>query len=519
MPMGKSFRFIAVKRTGCWKVRWAGSLFSILITQMEPILTTNHSIVDLLVVGGGSAGIVGSKTAASFGAQVVLVEQDRTGGDCLWTGCVPSKTLLSAAEHAPAASSLTGKPTDFVAVRERIRAAIETIEVVDSPEAIEDAGVKVIKGALTFRAPGLAEVNGQLIRFRQALIATGAAPILTGIPGLAANATVTSETIWDLETLPERLVIVGGGPIACELGQAFARLGSSVTMIVRSQILTKEDADAASLVRASLTNDGVRILENLGITGAVATERGTEISTTDGGTVDADVVLVATGRAPRTEGLGLERLGVELDEGGHVITDSTMMTSNPRIWAAGDVTANPQFTHLAGGHASVAVTNAVLGLKRRISRTVPRVTFTSPEVAAVGLTHADGSRKHRAVTAWHTHVDRAVAEGTVDGFTRLIINKKGKILGGTIVGPRAGESLAEVTLAVQKGLTTSDIAGTTHPYPTYSDGVSNAALIDVRARLEMPSLRMSVAVLLRMRRWRMDRHGADAGASKQPDEA
>lgn len=482
-------------------------------------MAAKHSIVDLLVVGGGSAGIVGAKTAAGFGAKVILVEQNRTGGDCLWTGCIPSKTLLSAAEHAATARALTGKPTDFPAVRKRIFAAIETFEEVDSPEAIEAAGVKVIKGTLAFRSPGLAEVDGELIRFRQALIATGAAPVQVGIPGLAASSTVTSETIWDLETLPARLAIVGGGPIACELGQAFARLGSSVTMIVRSRILSKEDDDAASLVSANLKNDGVRILENSGITGAVATERGARIRTTDGGTVEADVVLLAAGRTPRTANLGLERLGVDLDKNGHVITDSKMMTSNPHIWAAGDVTGNPQFTHLAGGHASVAVSNAMLGLKRRISDTVPRVTFTSPEVAAVGLTHSDNGRKHQVVTARHTHVDRAVAEDAVDGFTRLVVNKKGKILGGTIVGPRAGESLAEVTLAVQQGLTTSEVAGTTHPYPTYSDGVANAALIDVQARLARPLLRTSVAVLLWLRRRRMGRHLSGIGTRAQENEA
>ncbi|MET4147534.1 NAD(P)/FAD-dependent oxidoreductase [Arthrobacter sp. UYCo732] len=462
-------------------------------------------IIDLLVVGGGTAGIVGAKTAAGFGARTVLVEQARTGGDCLWTGCVPSKTLLSAAEHAATARALTGQAPAFADVRKRIFAAINTIEPVDSPAALEAAGAEVIKGTLTFRSPGVAEVDGRTIRFRQALIATGGAPVSTGIRGLDPGAIVTSDTIWELETLPGRLAIVGGGPIACELGQAFARLGSEVTMIVRSRILPKEDPDAADLVRDALATDGVRVLENTTVENAVTTDAGSRLRLAHGANVDADVVLLATGRTPRTAGLGLDRIGVSLDKDGQVITDARMMTSNPLIWAAGDVTANPRFTHLAGVHASVAASNAVLGLNRTISGTVPRVTFTAPEVAAVGLTTAEARLQHRARTVRHHHVDRAVTEDTTDGFTRLIVDRRGKILGGTIVGPRAGESLAELTLAVQKGMTTSDIAGTTHPYPTYSDGVWNAAVADVRERLASPGTRRAMAALIWFRRRWLDR--------------
>ncbi|MEO8219778.1 MAG: NAD(P)/FAD-dependent oxidoreductase [Specibacter sp.] len=468
-------------------------------------MTVRHPIVDVLVVGGGTAGIVGAKTAAGFGARILLVEQDRTGGDCLWTGCVPSKTLLSAAEHAATVRAVTGAPADFAAIRQRISTAINTIEPVDSPAALEAAGVEVIHGALIFRAHGVAEVNGEQIRFRQALLATGGAPVTTGIPGLDPEWVVTSETVWDLEALPVRLAIVGGGPIACELGQAFARLGSEVTMIVRSGILPKEDPGAADLVRKALESDGVRILEHTAIEYAATTGTGTRLRLGNGTAIDADTVLMAIGRTPRTAGLGLERLGVDLDRGGHVLTDARMRTSNPLIWAAGDVTANPQFTHLAGIHASVAASNAVLGLRRQVSETVPRVTFTSPEVAAVGLATADAGPGHRIRTVLHSHVDRAVTEDNTGGFTRLLVDRRGKILGGTIVGPRAGESLAELTLAVQKGMTTSDIAGTTHPYPTYSDGVWNAAVADVRERLASPLMGRATAALAWGRRRWLDR--------------
>ena len=319
---------------------------------------------------------------------------------------------------------------------------------------------------------------------------------------------MTSDTIWEVDALPVRLAIVGGGPIACELGQAFARLGSKVTMIVRSRILPKEDPDAADLLRESLAADGVRILENTTVQKAVGTGPGSRLLLRDGAEVKADTVLLATGRSPRTVGLGLERVGVKLDEDGQVITDTRMMTSNPLIWAAGDVTANPRFTHLAGVQASVAASNAVLGLKRQVSGTVPRVTFTSPEVAAVGLTTPDTRLQHRSRTVRHTHVDRAVTEDSTGGFTRLILDRRGRILGGTIVGPRAGESLAELALAVRKGMTTSDLAATTHPYPTYSDGVWNAAIADVRERLSSPLARRATAGLVWFRRRWLDGPGS-----------
>ncbi len=468
-------------------------------------MTVKHQLVDLLVVGGGTAGIVGAKTAAGLGARTLMVEQARTGGDCLWTGCVPSKTLLSAAEHATTVRALTGRPPEFAAVRERIFAAINTIEPVDSPAALEAAGVVVVKGTLAFRAPGVAEVDGEQIRFRQALVATGGAPVTTGIPGLDSGGVVTSDTVWGLEALPARLAIVGGGPVACELGQAFARLGSQVTMVVRSRILPKEDPDAAELVRASLASDGVRLLEHTAIENATTTGVRSRIRLGNGTAIETDTVLLAIGRSPRTARLGLELVGVKLDGGGHIVTDERMRTTNPLIWAAGDVTANPQFTHLAGVHASVAAANAVLGLKRHVSATVPRVTFTSPEVAAVGLTTADGGPGHRVRTVLHAHVDRAVTEDNTGGFTKLVVNRRGKILGGTIVGPRAGESLAELTLAVQKGMTTSDIAGTTHAYPSYSDGVWNAAVADVRERLASPLMRRATAALACGRRRWLDR--------------
>lgn len=468
---------------------------------MEP----HEDVIDLLVVGGGTAGIVGATTAAQLGARTVLVERTRTGGDCLWTGCVPSKTLLSAAKAAAAQRALTGRDPDFSAVRVRIAEAIATIEPDDSPETLEASGVTVVSGTARFTAPGEAEVDGRTVRFRQALIATGSAPTMPGIPGLQDARVVTSETIWDLTELPARLVVVGGGPLGCELAQAFARLGSRVVLVTRSGILTKEDRDAVALVRRSLLSDGVRLVEDVDAERVSPHGDGSStVHTVDGRSFDADVVLVATGRTPRTQGLGLEAAGVQCDDTGHVAVDARMRTSQPTIWAAGDVTPNPEYTHLAGVHAATAASNAVLGLRRTVSGTVPRVTYTSPELAAVGVTEASG-KGHTTSTIRHEDTDRAVAEQRTVGLTRIVVDRRGRILGGTVVGPRAGESLAELTLAVEQRLRTRELAGVTHPYPTYNDALWNAAIAHARSGLDSPLARAAVQVLLRVNRWRAQR--------------
>ncbi|WP_026535819.1 dihydrolipoyl dehydrogenase family protein [Arthrobacter sp. H14] len=464
-----------------------------------------EDVIDLLVVGGGTGGIVGAKTAARLGARTVLVERSRTGGDCLWTGCVPSKTLLSAAARSATERTLGGSGTLFSDVRARIAEAIAAIEPDDSPESLEAAGASVISGTARFTAPGEADIDGRRVRFRQALIATGSAPSVPPLPGLETARVVTSDTIWDLEQLPGRLVIIGGGPIGCELGQAFARLGSAVVLVARSEILPREDRDAASVIRDSLKADGVNVIENAAVDHVSAKEDGTAVvHTDDGQSFDADVILAATGRKARTEGLGLDALDVECDKSGHVLVDAGMRTSNPAVWAAGDVTPYPDFTHLAGVYSSVAASNAVLGLRRTVNKTIPRVTYTSPEVAAVGLTDATAPG-HKTSTVHHGDTDRAVTEQQTSGMTRIVIDKRGRIMGGTIVGPRAGESLAELTLAVQQGLSTRDLAGVTHPYPTYNDALWNAAVAHARSGLDSPLATAAVRVLLRLNRWRNDR--------------
>ncbi len=476
---------------------------------------TPGQVWDLVVVGGGTAGIVGAKTAARLGASVVLVERGQPGGDCLWTGCVPSKSLLASAQAAASARyasllgvDVAGVAVDFSAVMKHVQGAIAEIAPTDSVEALEDAGVAVRTGEAVFTGPREVSVGGEAIRFRQALLATGASPAVPAIDGLAESAHLTSETVWGLTSLPEKLTVLGGGSIGCELGQAFARLGADVTIVEGAErILPREDPDAAELVFAALLVDGVVIHTGVPVGKVTPAQDGRSASVTldDGTVIDHDQLLVAVGRSPRTGSLGLDAAGVEVDERGFVSVNDRLRTTNPRIWAAGDLTGHPQLTHLAGVHGSTAATNAVLGLRRTVSTAaVPRVTFTHPEVAAVGV--STEPRPGRDVVYWsHAHVDRAVAEASTGGFTKLVVDGKGTIVGATIVSPRAGESLGELTLAVRQGLKTRDLAGTTHPYPTFNDGPWNAAISDVQDRLTRAPYAGAVRALAATRRWLLER--------------
>lgn len=469
---------------------------------------------DLLVVGGGTAGIVGARTAAGYRASVLLVERDRTGGDCLWTGCVPSKALLAVARAAADARSASrygahadGVRIDFSSAMAHVRRAIAAVEPTDSPAALRRAGVRVARGTVRLTGTDTADVDGHPVRFRRVLLATGSAPAMPPIPGLAEAGALTSDTIWTLTELPRRLLVLGGGSIGCELGQAFARLGAMVTVVEAApRLLVREDSDAAALVADALADDGVTVRAGVTVTGIRRAGSAASVLTavlTDDSEVTFDRVLVAVGRTPCTGGLGLDRAGVELDQHGQVRVDARLRTTCPRVWAAGDLTGYPRFTHTAGVHGSLAATNAILGLRRTVTTaTIPRVTFTQPEVASIGVS-AERARAHRGLivrTVRHTDVDRAVAEGTPVGFTRLVFDRWGHVVGATIVGPRAGESLAEVGLAVRHGMRARDLAGTTHAYPTYADGVWKAAIEQVRARLSQPGARKAVRVLRRLRR-------------------
>ena len=469
---------------------------------------------DLVVIGGGTAGLIASRTAASFGARVVLIEVNLLGGDCLWTGCVPSKSLIAAANVAASARSsarlgvrVSDVVVDFAQVMTHVQDAMQEIAPVDSAESLERDNVDVVIGRARFTGPDSVNVNGRELRFHQALIATGAAPALPDIPGMDAVDLLTSETFWNLRTAPEQLVVLGGGALGCEIAQAMARLGTAVTLLHRGpRILPKEDDRASSLIQAALIADGVDVRTNCTAIAVTSANRlAGALSLSDGTALSFDRLFVAVGRRPNTAGLHLQNVGVRRDGHGNIVVNCRMRTANPRIWAAGDVTGLPQFTHTAGVNANVAATNAILGLTRTVDmEAIPRVTFTSPEVGAVGLKSRDAAAgAHRIVTWEHEQVDRAVTEAKTGGYTQLIVNKRGRVLGGTVVGPRAGETLGEISLAVKNRLTTSSIASTTHAYPTYNDGLWNVAVADVRHRLGSGLAVTATRVLRRLRKARL----------------
>ncbi len=469
---------------------------------------------DLLVVGAGTAGLVGSRTAARLGASVLLVERDRFGGDCLWTGCVPSKSLLASAGIAADARAahrlgvhVEGVRVDLEAVFAHVHGAIAAIEPVDSPDAARAAGVSVRTGQVRFTGPSTAEIDGRPVSFRRALLATGSEPVTPEVPGLEPCDPLTSDTVWDPAlwngTAPARLLVVGGGAVGCELSQAFARLGVGVTLVEAGpRLLAGEHPDASAIVTDALRTDGVDL--HLGTTlvrvepGAVA---GSGDAVLDGARVSFDRVLVAAGRRARTAGLGLDHAAVALRCDGSVVTGTTLRTTNRRIFAAGDVTGRPAFTHVAAAHAATAASNAVLGLRRAAAdRWLPRVTYTSPEVAAFGAADPPSGGRLRVIE--HADLDRAVVDGRTAGFTRLTLDARGRLVGATIVGPRAGECLGELVLAAQRGLRARDLAAVVHPYPTYADASWRAAVLDLDVVLDSRPVRAATRLLLRAQRLR-----------------
>ena len=460
--------------------------------------------VDLLVLGGGTAGIVAARTAASFGARVVLVERRRQpGGDCLFTGCVPSKALRSVAATVAAARSagrygldVPAGPVDPEAVRSHVGAAVAAIAPDDSVESMTAAGVEVVRGEGRFTSPDTLQVGAETLCFTQAVLATGSAPAVPDLPGLAAAGFLTSETVWDAPVLPGgRLVVLGGGSTGCELAQAYARLGSPVTLLEPAgRVLPQHEPEVSALVGAALVRDGVELV--LGVPAERCT--GTSLVLADGREVGYDALLVATGRRAVTAGLGLAALGVALRDTGEVLVDDRLRTTAPRVWAAGDVTGHPRFTHLAGVHGAVVAANAVLGLRRSASAVLcPQVTYTDPEVGAVGVTDPDAveAAGWRSTTYAHADLDRAVTEQATDGFTRVVLDRRDRVRGVVVVSPRAGETIAEASVAVSQRLSVADLTSATHPYPGWSDGLWNSATAAYQAGLARPPVRLALRVL------------------------
>jgi pyruvate/2-oxoglutarate dehydrogenase complex dihydrolipoamide dehydrogenase (E3) component len=478
-------------------------------------------LYDLAVIGGGTAGIVASRTAAGLGARVVLVESDERGpgGDCLWTGCVPSKALIAAADLAHrirTADSVGLEPSepniDFERVMAHVHGAQATIEPDDSADSLRRDGVEVMAGVARFTGPGKIEVDGTAIEYRTALIATGSRPVTPDLDGLAAAGPLTNETVWDLRELPVRLTILGGGPIGCELGQAFQRLGSQVTLVQRrGYLLPKEEPEARELIAARLRSDGVDL--RLGAR-PVRVEGGRTLVVDEDGEqrrIEFDRVLVATGRRPETESLGLESVGVELDERGGVKVDGRLATTGRNVYAAGDAVNALPFTHVAGYHGRTVVANALFHTRARVSYdAVPWATFTDPEVGRVGMTEEQARARFgdEAVTVTHdyAHNDRAITAGETHGFAKLVGDPKGRLVGATVAAPRGGESIAELAAWVRSERKIADVSQTVHAYPTFSEGQARAADDFLRSKYLTPRVRRftrpALALLRRVNRAR-----------------
>lgn len=446
---------------------------------------------DLVVLGGGTAGLVSAMAAAGLGARAALVERHLLGGDCLNTGCVPSKAVLRSARAVGdirRAASLGVRAdrvdVDFGAVMRRMRQRRAGIARHDSAERLKAAGVDVFFGAGAFADERTVLVEGQRLRFRRAVIATGGRPTSPPVPGLDAIPFWTNETIFSLTELPARLLVIGAGPIGCELAQAFARFGSSVTVLDQaSQVLPRDDHDAAAIVRRSLETDGVRFELGVRLDRVDAVDDEVRIRYTrngeggiEGGSAAGDALLVAAGRAPNIEGLRLEAAGIAATKQGVTVNDR-LQTSNPRVWASGDVCSRYQFTHAADAMSRVVVQNALFYGRRKASALIiPWVTYTDPEVAHVGVSEPDvnaSDGRLQTVTVPLSDVDRAIVDDETEGFVR-VHHARGRIRGCTIVAPHAGEMIAEAVYAMTHGGTLSALSSTIHPYPTQSEALRKA---------------------------------------------
>jgi pyruvate/2-oxoglutarate dehydrogenase complex dihydrolipoamide dehydrogenase (E3) component len=456
---------------------------------------------NLVVIGAGTAGLVTAAGAAGLGAKVALVEKHLMGGDCLNVGCVPSKSIIRSARgfsdlrdlprfgaKAPAAVE-----ADFPAVMERMRRLRAQISDNDSVWRFRDEkGVDVFLGDGRFTGPDSLEVAGQTLRFKRAVITTGARPWQPSIPGLDGLGYLTNETVFELTERPRRLAVIGAGPIGCELAQAFRRLGCEVVLLdIAENILGREDADATEIVRRALLHDGVRLILSSRIESARAAGMDKVLRVVRDGQqedIHVDEVLVGVGRMPNVEGLGLQAVGVEYDGKTGVQVNDRLQTTNPRIYAAGDVCMQHKFTHMADAAARIVIQNALFfGRKKLSALHVPWCTYTDPEVAHVGLTERDAADRGIAVDTYvrpFAEVDRAITDGEEDGFVKIIVRKgSDQILGATIVARHAGEMISEITLAVVGKIGLGTIAGVIHPYPTQAEAIRQLGDVYNRTRL------------------------------------
>lgn len=474
-----------------------------LVSHVHPPDWVNPEPADrynLVVLGAGTAGLVTAAGAAGLGARVALVEKHLLGGDCLNVGCVPSKCVIRssrAVAHARDAGRFGVRvsgavETDFAAVMERMRRLRAGISEHDSASRFQGLGVDVFLGEARFSGPDSVQVAGKTLRFKKAVVTTGARAVAPPIEGLAEAGYLTNETVFDLTERPKRLACIGGGPIGSELAQAFCRLGSEVTLFEAGpHILGREDADAAEIVQQAFLREGIRLI--LGCTVRRVEEKGgTKVvhfrSGGESGSVTVDEILVGAGRAPNVEGLNLDAVGVHFDTKKGIEVNDRLQTTNPQIYAAGDVCMQWKFTHAADAAARIVIQNSLfLGRKKLSALTMPWCTYTDPEIAHVGLYEEAAQEKGIALDTFIRHlrdVDRAIADGALEGFVKVHVRKGAdRILGATIVAPHAGEMIGELTLAIVQKIGLKKIAGVIHPYPTQAEAIKHVADLYNRTRL------------------------------------
>ena len=461
---------------------------------------------DIAVIGAGSAGLSVAAAAAQFGEKIVLFEKGEMGGDCLNYGCVPSKSLIAAskAAHAQRSSAHYGvaavePKVDFAKVMDYVQSVIAAIEPNDSQERFEKLGVVVVRAPAKFINANEVEADGKIYSARKFVIATGSRAGVPPIAGLKDVPYFTNENIFKNRVLPKHLIVIGGGPIGLELAQAHRRLGSQVTVLEAFQPLAKDDPELTSIVLDALKSDGIDIRAQVAIAEIKKTKSGIEVVLKDGGVVSGSHLLVAAGRVPNIENLNLEAAGIEFTKRG-VTVDQGLRSTNKKVYAAGDVAGGLQFTHVAGYHAGLIIRNAMFKFPVK-NRTdiIPWVTYTDPELSHVGLTEADARKTlgdSVKVLRWNfAENDRAQAEGKTKGMIKVILGKKSRIIGASIVGPQAGELIAPWVLAVSQGLKISAFANVVLPYPTLSEIGKRAAITNYAGLAQKPLLRRALGIL------------------------
>lgn len=452
----------------------------------------SKSHYDLVVIGGGAAGLVTAGGAAQLGVKTLLVEQHRLGGECLYTGCVPSKAVIATAAraHAGARRSVDGA-AGWSAARAAVQAAISTIEPHDSPERFRGFGVEVVFGHAVFNSRKSLRIGDREVTARRFVIATGSDPAIPPIPGFAGLPYRTNENIFDLVEAPEHLIVIGGGVIGCELSQAFVRLGVRVTLVDIGQLLPNDDPDAVDVVRRQLLADGVEVRENVSIANSSGGPGEIRLVLMDGSSIIGSHLLIAAGRMARTTGLGLDLAGVETTSRG-ITVDKYLRTSNPAVFAIGDCRDGPRLTHAADQDARTVIQNALFPFRKRADYTaLPAAIFTDPELAQVGLTESKARATYPKVKVFRhdfDHNDRSVTENDMRGFVKIMAVGN-RVVGVTMVGAHAGELLALASFAVSGKLSLSDLANQTYAYPTLAEAIRFAAELRGQAKLFTPTVR------------------------------